>query len=424
MKNYFNIILGICTLFTTSCSTEESEVKNDLQKENLRGEVLFVKESSTNANGENYGFTISEYNELGYKMKRCNSSQYQNALSEFEYNDNKINRVNETAINSENKKIQGVLNYYYDQDGLLSKISPTDITFVSSLDKQYQNSQENYTTFEYNDKNLTKEIYYQKGVAGTTVNYYYSQQLDSTIHNTIFKEIETKQIRIYDSNGNLKIVKYYWKSDRNIEKDFSYSITNYSYDDYGNIIEEKIEERIENNPIEQIVEKTNYSYDSKGNWVKKVEYDKDGKEEYITERKIYYLGDDVAEIKKEIEDFKVKLDNNNVVETEEEQPTKIENSNKSSYNSSSSQNENTNQTKQWVNCNECHGRGEIVCRECNGTTLMFCGTCHGRGTFNSGNGTETCYYCKGALKVKCTRCYGKGIEGRCRRCGGRGQIQQ
>ncbi len=79
---------------------------------------------------------------------------------------------------------------------------------------------------------------------------------------------------------------------------------------------------------------------------------------------------------------------------------------------------------QWVNCSECHGRGEIVCRECNGTTLSFCGTCHGRGTFNSGNGTETCYYCKGALKLKCTRCYGKGTEGSCRRCGGRGQIQE
>ena len=85
---------------------------------------------------------------------------------------------------------------------------------------------------------------------------------------------------------------------------------------------------------------------------------------------------------------------------------------------------NSTPSKEWVNCRNCHGRGEIVCDECNGTTLMFCGTCNGRGTFTTSNGTDICYYCKGALKVRCSQCHGKGIEGRCYVCGGSGQIQE
>jgi hypothetical protein len=93
----------------------------------------------------------------------------------------------------------------------------------------------------------------------------------------------------------------------------------------------------------------------------------------------------------------------------------------SNDNSSSNTYQQPERQKQWVNCSYCRGKGEIVCTTCNGTTLEFCGTCGGRGTFN---GPQTCYYCKGALKVKCTNCNGKGNQGRCPRCGGRGQVQE
>lgn len=80
--------------------------------------------------------------------------------------------------------------------------------------------------------------------------------------------------------------------------------------------------------------------------------------------------------------------------------------------------------KQWVNCEECNGRGLSPCGMCNGRGSYKCKGCHGKGYKygTSGNSTYTCVDCGGTTIEDCDYCNGAGNRGNCNQCQGRGQV--
>lgn len=119
-----------------------------------------------------------------------------------------------------------------------------------------------------------------------------------------------------------------------------------------------------------------YNYDENG----KIYYQY-GTSRYTSDGRFVYLSEDGVEI--------------GALECGEEQ---IENDN-----SNSSDSNNIETQKQWVNCKYCHGTG-----------LKDCYTCAGEGTTHCLN----CYN----NKESCFRCNGKGTYGDCDECDGRGQV--
>ena len=84
----------------------------------------------------------------------------------------------------------------------------------------------------------------------------------------------------------------------------------------------------------------------------------------------------------------------------------------------------TQQQRQWVNCNECHGTGLEKCYECDGSGQRECSTL--RIYSYQCDGCENmapCPSCNGTGAKKCYNCYGRGNKGNCDNCNGRGQVQ-
>jgi hypothetical protein len=88
----------------------------------------------------------------------------------------------------------------------------------------------------------------------------------------------------------------------------------------------------------------------------------------------------------------------------------------------SSDNQNVEKQKQWVNCEDCQGAGLKLCYKCGGKGEYFCGSCHGTGSKSSTTGPFTCVDCNGRGVASCRECYGKGTSGNCNYCKGRGQV--
>jgi hypothetical protein len=112
-----------------------------------------------------------------------------------------------------------------------------------------------------------------------------------------------------------------------------------------------------------------------------------------------------------IEDNTVSSDNNSQTESND--------------NSSSNTYQEPQRQKQLINCRYCNGRGIETCLNCNGNGTTKCDNCY-TGTITDvvNGGRKTCYICNGTVRINCKKCYGKGNQGRCPRCGGRGQVQE
>jgi DnaJ-class molecular chaperone len=53
-----------------------------------------------------------------------------------------------------------------------------------------------------------------------------------------------------------------------------------------------------------------------------------------------------------------------------------------------------------MNCEKCHGNGEITCYKCQGHSLSH---------YSASPAEEHCSNCNGTGEVHCTHCYGNGI---------------
>ncbi len=390
MKIKYSIIfLGIILLSLFSCSDSKKKKNTDLEDFNLKGDVIFV------SNDDGKSFTL--YNEYGMTSRSFsseNGSSYSNTKTNFE-KDKSINFI----IKTNNKgKIDEVKAYYhYDSNGNLVLME-----FPNNINETYKYDLEgNLITLTRNMNSIEKN---------KETNYYYTKnRLDSSI----VKEFEYVTRRYHvDKKNTIKAMRYY-NNKLIVTEDNKFNKN-------GDVIE-KITTVLIPNPNNPTITKETYqyNYDSHGNWIQQITYNSDGNTS-IVNRTIIYKGGDISPFLNKSDEIISSIDN---------KTTNEDNTESSDYNSQTESNDNSSSNtyqqperqQQWVNCSYCRGKGEIACTKCNGTTLEFCGTCGGRGTFN---GPQTCYYCKGALKVKCTNCNGKGNQGRCPRCGGRGQVQE
>jgi hypothetical protein len=397
MKIKYSIIfLGIILVSLFSCSDSKKKQKTDIEKENLKGDVMFIHETYSYINNKQPIISITEFNNEGKKINECRQSEYEFTWDEYQYNnDGYLENVIHSEL-SNDKLIEVIKRYTYDDQNRLLKINPSEYSTKSVYSK----------TFLYEKNELKRETTFENEKEVSCIEYYYSSQKDSSLLTN--KITEYVQKNIYSKDGKIIETNVEWLRYPPATTTF------YNYDDKGNEIERKTQNQTGNN-IDNSLTKLNYEYDSKGNWTKK-SMEENGELQTTSTRKIYYANDELTSIRKELDNYRTKLLSKN-------QNSEIESQDNSNDkdNSSSNTYQQPERQKQWVNCSYCRGKGEIACTKCNGTTLEFCGTCGGRGTFN---GPQTCYYCKGALKVKCTNCNGKGNQGRCPRCGGRGQVQE
>ena len=374
MKNVILVILSGILITLAGCTSENNSVENDLKKGNIKGDVIFIKEISKDLSGDNTQINITEYNESGNIKVELNSSKYQNELKEYEYNENKVNRIIVNVVDAENNKIEGVMNYFYNPNGLLIKISPNNITFDENKKLSLIESS---TTFEHESKNISKEIYSLQGEKFRTTIYYRTKQLDSSLN--IIKLVD------YESKTGV----------------------NYFYDDYGNQIQLNYEDSFGG----KVIRKNTYTYDSYGNWIKKIE-SANGKEENVIERKIYYKGDDFAEIKSEFENFRMTIlsnTNNSKVGTKSNKSQT-----QSNYNNNSSSN--TYQQPERQKCKKCNGTGRYFCQMCNGNGVIKCTNfCINGRTQLANEESKTCYKCNGTMRLNCYNCNGRG-NAKCYEC--------
>lgn len=246
-----NIILFTMAIFSLiSCNSEKG--KNDLQKENLHGNIKFIRETIYEAridsldrvgNGDIASNTLKIYNKEG-NLTEEHSYDYDGSLMEkwvAKYDDKDI--LTEAYVYSpENRLLQKNV-FSYDKKGNLTEMKSYNSS--GSIDGK--------ATYKYDEKkNKIEEAWY-----------------NSEGH------FNFKTLYKYDTKDKLVEEKYY-------DGERLYATTTCKYDGKGNFIE-----RLGKDEITDYKWTYQYTYDTKGNWIKKVEY-LDNNYTYITEREIKY----------------------------------------------------------------------------------------------------------------------------------------
>jgi hypothetical protein len=399
MKIKYSIIfLGIILLSIFSCSDSKKKQKTDLEKENLKGDVMFIHETYSYINNKQPIISITEFNNEGKKINECRQSEYEFTWDEYQYNnDGYLEKVIHSEL-SNDKLIEVIKRYTYDDQNRLLKINPSEYSTKSVYSK----------TFLYEKNELKRETTFENEKEVSCIEYYYSSQKDSSLLTN--KITEYVQKNIYSKDGKIIETNVEWLRYPPATTTF------YNYDDKG--IERKTQNQTGNN-IDNSLTKLNYEYDSKGNWTKK-SMEENGELQTTSTRKIYYANDELTSIRKELDNYRTKLLSKN-------QNSEIESQDNSNDkdNSSSNTYQQPERQKQLVNCSNCYGKGILMCGKCGGNGMTKCDNCY-TGTITDvvNGGRKTCYICNGTMRINCKDCNGKGNQGRCPRCGGRGQVQE
>ena len=432
MKIKYSIIfLGIILLSIFSCSNTSTKQKTDLEKENLKGEVIFVSEDD--------GKSFTLYNEYGMNTRRFVAQERNNWFLDDNsfFDKNKIkNKIDESVSNGLTKKM--IYEYTYNSNDNLEQILLKDISIGSN----------SFTAkYEYDlNGNLIKEIS-DDGVQHIEEIFFYSNKLDSSIRIVKFPNEITTYINYFNNEGNRIIRSQVYSDNRKLV-----SVTDYKYNENNDDSEEIYSDYSsnENNPT---ITKTTYeyNYDKNGNWIQRRVVNSDGETE-ITNRTIIYKGGDITPFIKKSDEIISSIKN----KTTNENNTESSNNNsqtESNDNSSSNTYQEPERQKQpeKVKCYSCRGSGD--CGECgkifrvhtwegyqgwkdrNETRLgyVMCSECSGAGVFykrsdypNVGKWEieKKCYVgnCNSGWKP-CNKCngYGNGtLLGKCRDCKGSG----
>jgi len=434
MRKYLNpqfglrsIIIGlIFSLSVVGCGSdgksESKSFKTDLEKENLKGEVVFVDN----------GWQHLEFNDNGMIIKEIYfSSDYPNSIQElvYIYEANKIIKCIDTR-NPMDEGLQEFVNSYSYNENLLSKID--------------HESNGNYIDeYYYNSSNLLIEyrmtMKYDQTVAIYSTKYYYTEnKLDSSYFETTYPvdKFFTKTKSYYDKNGNkMKFI--------SITKD-GISTGYIEYKDNFEI-NRKI---ISKDGTEEY--KTSYVFDKNGNWIKKITTSNSG-EEQVEERKLFYKGDYYSNLLDEINIHKQKIksqttnsSNSGVIggggSNNNNETNNYQQQNNQQQNNQQQNNQQQNTQSEKRKCGPCRGTGQCqkctvpqnvrykqgeypndhkeirigmrVCNQCGGNTMNF-----------GADKNKGCYVCKATGWVYCLDCnvYGNGRNiGKCRTCNGTG----
>lgn len=260
MKN----IISILTLFITFLGY--SQYKTDLQKENLRGNVLSVRETA-------YEVTYNEQGQMVNGEIEDNSGL--NSLKIF------------------NPKGYMTEQFYYDIENVEeARIKTTHFTekgFPKEAILEEKEGHSNKITFEYNEKGaLLQKIFYLKEGNHLT-KYEYDEKGNVIKTHLLIKNAEWEfsfdYLYQYNKKGQVIEEVSYNKDQKMISKTIK------KYNKQGDYIKKIELFPDENSPKEgksfKEARTYQYTYDKNGNWIKKIEYQ--GKEPIqIYEREIKY----------------------------------------------------------------------------------------------------------------------------------------
>ena len=228
MKKIILAILSVLRL--VSC--KQSEKKNDLTEENLKGKVKSIKETLYEA-----------VDKFGQIEKGNWFNNY------FTIYDKKGNIIEENDYDSDGS-LNSKTTYKYDEKG--NKIEENDYDSDGRLDSK--------TTYKYDEKgNIIEENHYDS-----------DGRLDSK---TTYK---------YDEKGNTIEKNYYSYSDGRLDSKITYK-----YNEKGNTIEENDYYYSDGRLDSKTTYKYKYEYDKNNNWTQKIQY-RNTIPNIITERIIEY----------------------------------------------------------------------------------------------------------------------------------------
>lgn len=299
MKNFGLFIILVSFLTFQECySQNKIRLKSDCEKQNLKGNVQQILESTNDAYekfGDVYPSTfISTYkvtfNTKGNLVKsETVNDDIARAKSSVEYIYNSSGKIIECNSYGGNNTLYLTEKYIYDSIGNLKEV---DSYFSKDKGKLYGKH-----TFKHDKKgNLTEENSYSG----------YDENLDPNDYPQHFKNGQTTKYK-FDLMG-FKIEENYYSlsgtwsgksSFKNNEKGFPIEslrfdekgIVNmkntYKYDSSGNKLEGKSYTDIEGSDNKVRITTYKYESDSKGNWIKKVQY-LESKPNTITVREIVY----------------------------------------------------------------------------------------------------------------------------------------
>jgi hypothetical protein len=382
MKNYPNLFpLIFILLFSCSESTKESaadkEVETDLKKENLKGELIYLREEYSYNNNSPI-ITITEFSENGMKVKEIKKrvDGFDNYLKLFFYSNGMLDKTMSNKI-MEGEKIDETSLFFYDENrNLVRRSDLNSISLGSKVESEYL----------YNNEILIKRVL-RNGDYNSTETYYYSKKLDSTVRDEI-NGIRLKTKIHYDSNENP--ISEYIKYINGVESKYIYD-----YNEFGDVSKITFHKNDDNPEISNYT----YTYDENGNWTTRIISTSDIAES-TTKRKIYYKGDDYSNILNEAEEFIKSLESNSSNSRNGNSTGSIGSNrvpspgNSSQSGGSIDQGNNSSQNKK---CTQCNGTGQ--CRECSKTFRR--NYYKGNGSYDDRNETKPGY-------VICSDCRGRG----------------
>jgi hypothetical protein len=418
MKDLFILLLIGTSSFYYSCNSntsgnQESKnvIQNDLKKNNLKGDVIFV-DYTYQYDKYDPIITISEYNNGFLQREYSNLNE---ELKIYYYNKERLEKITTDGF-KENKIYRGVEILEYDEN--MNLINKTEVK---------DNETYEYT-YSYSNNRLYKESFLSGKIKSKST-YYYSENLDS-VYTESENLLQINSKEYYNSKGQKikTFIKFFDGSETLITKEYN----------------EKGDE-IKSTSLSQggktSTDNTVYVYDSNGNWVSKITKYNDGRISK-SNRNILYKGDDFSKVSTKL---------NQIVSTisaRADQSNKVNSSDDNSYSSSPSQNSFSGSKDQYSisnnqsprhKCYECNGTGK--CLKCSKPQrvrykkgekpedhyetrigMVVCTQCGGN-TMNWGHDENVfCYLCKGTGWLTCRECnLGSGDHlGECKKCRGSG----
>jgi hypothetical protein len=354
-----------------SCGGNGDEQKTDLEKENLKGDVVLTV--------DDYGgwdLNMISYDSIGNEQIVFSGSKQQNfyTINKYKYLDDKL--ISITSNGTMYQFNESIELFEYDDLSRLIK----------------RNSQ----VFRYDDKNrISYDSTWYGKIHYIVKKHYYkdSGQLDSTL------------IIVFLPH-NLGEKSYTVEKDNN---SYSYSLNNngvknvykqvfYKNNEFGDL-----DSREEIGEDGRKIETYKYSYDKNNNWTKKETFEGNKLISTIN-RKVFYKGDDISFYLNKMEDIINYINKN----TSQDQPSSYNSS--SEYNSNTYSNQNSsvqNNESERIKCRTCNGTGK--CRECGKTFSKE--YYKGNGSYEKRNETKPGY-------VMCNDCWGRGHKQIKRSAGG------
>jgi len=401
MRRVSNLLSLLIILFSFgSCGTKPPI--NDLQKMNLNGDVILIKDPN--------GFYIF-FNDEGNIIKKY-----------FYYSPN----------------ICSITNYFYIDNRLSKTIGLKSPTQAEQADKiPYREIKENFN-YDNNGNLLSTETSEWDGLE----NKYYFYENGKLIKDSSFYVYGSKKnyisinVTTFDYRENVVIRQVYKGNSYNSRLEYEDGKSSESHNhilffENGLEIKSEYKDRFGSDESTLIL-LFEYEKDMKGNWVKQKKSQGEP-----SQREIFYKGDDISLYENKFQELKKEISSNRSETNNNQDPTS---NNEVVPEENNIQSNNTAQQQEKRKCYSCNGTGQcpkcskpqrvrykqgespndhnetrlgmIVCTQCGGNLMNF-----------GADKNKSCYLCKASGWLYCPECNSSGngsYIGKCKRCKGSG----